>query len=253
MSKLYLCSNFQDESKNIPEIWELFKDVIEKWVVVDSGSTDGSQDILRQLVGDRLILVESDMIKQNGYGFSRTKLIEYAEGADWCLIWDGDERMSPEDVAKLKALVDANPDYDMIRLPRCHFQDFEMTKVEYGSMDKVGTDYKVALAINQDYQPRLIRRIMIDGKSKVQFYRRVHEWVQGVDKEFRDINSPVIFHFGWMKSDQRKKMVADLCDKLYHMDLEKKEYVDTYEKENIAGTANVSNPWNIVKEPTDVK
>lgn len=248
MNKLYLCSNFQDEISNIEPIWNLFKGVVEKWVVVDSGSSDGTQQKLRDLVGDRLILVESDMIKQNGYGFSRTKLIEYAAGADWCLIWDGDERMAPEDILKLQALVDANPDYDMIRLPRCHYQDFEMTKVEYGSMDRIGSDYREAIHINPDFQPRLIRRTIIDGKSKVQFFRRVHEWVKGVDKEFKDLNCPVIRHFGWMKSPQRKQMVADLCDNLWKMDLANKEYVDTYEKENATGTANASNPWNLVNK-----
>lgn len=251
--KLGLASNFQDEIGNLNEHHALFYDVVDAYLVVDSGSTDGTQKRLRELWGDKLTLVQSDEIKHNGYGFARTRLVTLSEGMDFVFILDGDERMSGEDILKLRALVDANPDYDMIRLPRCHFQDFEQTKVEYGSMDRIGSDWREAIRINPDFQPRLIRRTIIDGKSKVQFFRRVHEWVKGVDKEFKDLNCPVLRHFGWMKSDSRKKMVADLCDKLYHMDLEKKEYVDTYEKENEFGSATISNPWNIVKESTDVK
>lgn len=252
MAKLFLCSNFQDEISNIEPIWSIFKDVVEKWVVVDSGSSDGTQQKLRELVGDRLILVESDMIKQNGYGFSRTKLVEYAEGADWCLIWDGDERMTPEDILKLRALVDTNPDYDMIRLPRCHYQDFEMTKVEYGSMDRVGTDWREAIRINPDWQPRLIRRTIIEGKSKVQFFRRVHEWVKGVDKEFKDLNCPVIRHFGFLKSKERKQFIVDLCNQLWEADKNNVELKNTYELENAANNICASNPWNIVKESANV-
>ena len=61
--KLGLTSNFQDEVGNVEAIWDIFKDVVDQWLVVDSGSTDGTQDKLREVVGDKLILIDSDMIK----------------------------------------------------------------------------------------------------------------------------------------------------------------------------------------------
>lgn len=239
-----LASNFQDEVGNVEAIWNIFKDVVDQWLVVDSGSTDGTQDKLREVVGDKLILIESDMIKTNGYGYSRTKLIELSEGMDWVLTIDGDERMLPEGVSKLVALVNSNPNYDMIWLPRCHYQDWEMTNVEYGSMDKVGSDWQEAIRINPDWQPRLIKRTIINGKSKVRYERRVHETVKGVDTQLRDLNSPVIRHFGWMKSSEKKMIVASLCDQLWQADKDNKEIFDTYVLENAAGTATASNPWN---------
>lgn len=244
MIKLGLASNMQDEVDNVEAIWDTFKDVVDQWVVVDSGSTDGTQDKLRGVVGDRLILIDSDMIKTNGYGYSRTKLIELSEGMDFVLVFDGDERMLKEDVDKLVSIVNTNPNYDMIWLPRCHYQDWEMANVEYGSMDKVGSDWKEALRINPDWQPRLIKRTMVDGKSKVQYSRRVHEMVTGVAAELRDLNSPVIRHFGWMKSPEKKAAVASLCDALWQADKDNKEIFDTYVLENAAGTATASNPWN---------
>lgn len=243
MDRLWIASNFQDEITNVEPIWNIFSDVVDGWLVVDSGSTDGTQQKLKEVVGDRLKLVESDMIKVNGYGYSRTKLVELSD-SEWVLIIDGDERMLDFDVDKLHTLINSFNTYDMIWLPRCHYQDYEMTKVEYGSMDKIGNDWKQALKINPDFQPRLIHRQMIDGKSKVQFYRRVHERIEGIQNDFASINNPVIRHFGWLKSNERKKMISNLCDDLWKMDLEKKEYVDTYELENAAGTASASNPWN---------
>ena len=242
--RLGLASNMQDEVGNIEAIWEIFKDVVDQWVVVDSGSTDGTQDKLKEVVGDKLILIESDMIKTNGYGYSRTKLIELSEGMDFVLIFDGDERMLPEDVTKLVALVNTNPNYDMIWLPRCHYQNWEMTQVEYGSMDKVGSDWKKAIIINPDWQPRLIKRTIIDGKSKVHYARRVHELVRGVDAQLKDLNNPVVRHFGWMKTDEKKKAVATLCNELWQADKDNKEIFDTYVLENAAGAATASNPWN---------
>ena len=115
-----------------------------------------------------------------------------------------------------------------------------MNHVEYGSMDRTGSDWREAITINPDWQPRLIKRTMIDGKSKVHYERRVHELVRGVGRELRNPESPVIRHFGFLKSDERKKMVATLCDSLWQMDLAKKEHVDTYVLENAAGTADIN-------------
>jgi glycosyltransferase involved in cell wall biosynthesis len=218
MGKLALCSNFQDEILNLEPIWNTFKDIIDLWVVVDSGSTDGTQDKLKELAGDRLRLIESDMIKTNGYGYARTKLIEYSEGVDFVLIWDGDERMMAHDVKKVKFLVEYNPDVDIIFLPRCHYQKWDMSVVEYGSMTVTGPDWNEAIRLNADWQPRLIRRTMIDGKSKVHFQRRVHELVQGVDRQIRNIDNPVIRHFGFLKPPERLKMVSYLCQTLWKAD-----------------------------------
>lgn len=241
MSKLRLASNFQDEIANVEAIWNIFKDVVDGWTVVDSGSTDGTQQKLKELAGDKLTLIESDEIKVNGYGYARTKLIERSEDADWVLIFDGDERMSPENVTKLKVIVDSNPDYDMIWLPRCHFQDWEMEKVEYGSMDRIGSDWREAIKINPDWQPRLIRRTMIDGKSKVQYLKRVHERPQGIQTQLHNLDNPTIFHFGWMKSPERLKMVSSLCDKLWQKDQQGEPLQMSYEQ------ACKENNWSFTK------
>jgi hypothetical protein len=120
-----------------------------------------------------------------------------------------------------------------------------MTKVEYGNMHTLGTSWQEAIMINPDWQARLIRRTMVDGKSKVHFIRRVHEMVRGFGEglDLRSISSPVIRHFGWMKSKERLEEVAKLCDTLWKMD---QENADTYVLEKLAGTAH--EPWNVLDE-----
>jgi len=120
-----------------------------------------------------------------------------------------------------------------------------MTQVEYGSMDKIGPDWKEAIRINPDWQPRLIKRTMLNNKSKVNYIRRVHENVKGITKELRDINNPVIRHFGWLKSNERKKMIVDLCNSLWQMDNDNKEIFDTYVLENERGYA--ASPRNMLQ------
>lgn len=219
--RIGLASNFHDEIDNVEPIWNIFKDVVDKWTVIDSGSTDGTCEKLMDLVGDRLNLVHSDKIRQRefGYGHARTQLVQQSKGMDWVLIIDGDERMLPEDIGKLHPVIEAHPAFDMIFLPRCHYQNWEMTKVEYGNMDTTGPDWHEALRINPDWQPRLVRRTLINGQSKVYFVRPVHEQVCGVDRALNDVeNSPVIRHFGWMKSIERLQMIANLCRKLDGLD-----------------------------------
>lgn len=213
--RLCLASNFYNEIDNIEPIWNLYKDVVDKWLVVDSGSTDGTQVRLKSLVGDKLQLIEDDMIRTKGYGYARSKLIELNTEADWVLIVDGDERMLPEDILKLKKIVNSDPPFDLIYLPRCHYQKWDMSVVEYGSMTHTGNDSNAALRINPDWQPRLIKRTMINGVCKVRFIRPTHEIPDpnGI-RMLRDINSPVIRHFGWMKTPERIKMIADLCVEL---------------------------------------
>ena len=225
--RLCLASNLQDEVENIQPIWDCLKDHVDSWLVVDSGSTDGTQDKLRAVVDpSRLTLIEDPMIKIYGYGYARTQLIELSQNADWVLIIDGDERMFPEEAARLRQIITTYNHYDMICLPRCHYQKWDMSEVEYGNMDTLGSDWKKAISINHDWQPRLVRRNMVNNKNQLVFTNLVHEQVISSTskplKILNDLTVPVIRHFGWMKTPSfhgrnnvRMKFISDLCDSLW--------------------------------------
>ena len=223
MEKLGLASNFFNEVGNVPVIWDSFKDIVSHWLVVDTGSTDGTQEKLLQVVGDRLTLVESDMIQTEGYGYSRTKLIELSEGMDWVLIFDGDERMYSYDVALLKSIINTHYDCDLIWLPRYPIHKKSQNEIAF---DLTSIEFKY----NPDYQPRLIRRTMINGKSKVQFKNLVHEQLEGIEKDFKDIANQVILHFKYLSNIERKIRITKLCADLWEKEGHDMSYKEACEK-----------------------
>ena len=83
--KLGLASNLEDEYPNIEGLWKLFGDIVEKWLVVDSGSRDNTIQKLHEIVGSKLELIEDSMVKDYGFAYARTKLIELSTGMDWVM------------------------------------------------------------------------------------------------------------------------------------------------------------------------
>jgi len=216
--KLGLASNFEDEYQNIEGLWKIFSLVIDQWLVVDSGSFDNTPWKLREVVGPKLKLIQDPMIKEYGFAYARTKLVELSEGMDWVFIIDGDERMCPFDAKKMRDILETNPPYDIIWLPRFVCHDREMRWIEFGGDNgTIGSNKFTAVRYHPDWQPRLIRRTMINGQSKVRFKRAVHE-VPIYDnieiRELRDLNGPLIESFGRLKVVERRHKIGDLCRSL---------------------------------------
>jgi len=219
--KLGLASNFLNEVNNIEDIWNLFGNYVHQWLVIDSGSNDGTIEKLHEVAKDKLVLINDNMIKEYGYAYSRTKLIELSNNMDWVLIIDGDERMCPFDVKKLKNYVDTNPNYDIIWMPRIDYLDEKKRLIKYGSgsHDSEPGPYKFeAIHFCPDWQCRLIKRTIKNGKSKIQFRRAVHEVPIYPDfveiKEVRNLDSPIIEHFKMTKPLKRRIDLSNLCNHL---------------------------------------
>ncbi len=80
-------------------------------VVVDNGSTDGSQRIARDF-GARLI----ETSDWPGFGAQKNRAIDACSG-DWILSLDADERVGPDLRAEIEAVL-ARPAFDVYALPR---------------------------------------------------------------------------------------------------------------------------------------
>src|SRR3989304_6149994 len=236
MQKLGLASNFFNEVDNVEPIWENFKDIVSHWLVVDTGSTDGTQKRLQQVVNDKLTLVESNMIQTQGYGYSRTKLIELSEGMDWVLIIDGDERMDWRYVAQLKSMINTYYDCDLIWLPRyqCKFIYYDGTT----SSSSLRTSKVILMDLehNPDYQARLIKRTIINSKSKIQFKNMVHEQLEGIEKDFKSILNPLIMHLKYLSNPERKKRITKLCADLWEKEGHDLSYKEAWKKKQIINT-----------------
>lgn len=111
MAKLSVIIITKNESANIRACLEsvAWADEI---VVVDSASTDGTQEIAREFTPQ--VHVHADW---PGFGAQKNRALDYAS-KDWVLSLDADERVTPELRAELEAvLLDARADgYEIPRL-----------------------------------------------------------------------------------------------------------------------------------------
>ena len=104
----------QDEAANLPRTLQSVRFAGEI-VVVDSGSTDGSQE-LAKAAGARVF---SEPWK--GFAAQKNGAIEHTTG-DWILSLDADEEVSAALAAEIEALLAGEPACDAYRIPRLnHF------------------------------------------------------------------------------------------------------------------------------------
>ncbi|WP_330338099.1 glycosyltransferase [Streptomyces sp. NBC_00557] len=92
--KSTVCLNMivKDEAPVIRRCLESVRPLIDTWVIVDTGSTDGTQDIVRDVYRD----VPGELYERSWKGFdgSRTEAIELARAdADYLLFMDADDVM----------------------------------------------------------------------------------------------------------------------------------------------------------------
>ncbi|MGW3323397.1 glycosyltransferase [Streptomyces virginiae] len=92
--KATVCLNMivKNEAPVIRRCLESVRPLIDTWVIVDTGSTDGTQEIIREFFGDLPgVLHERPW---QGFGASRSEAIELARpGADYLLFLDADDVM----------------------------------------------------------------------------------------------------------------------------------------------------------------
>lgn len=102
-----ICLNMivKNESKVIRRCLETVKPYIHTWVIVDTGSTDGTQDVIKSY----LRTVPGELYERPwvDFGHNRTEALKLARGkADYILIIDADEIMIPEDGFRMPGLTD---------------------------------------------------------------------------------------------------------------------------------------------------
>ncbi|MFQ5715021.1 MAG: hypothetical protein ACE5GU_13420 [Candidatus Scalinduaceae bacterium] len=233
MSTITLCCEFKDEYPNVRAVFNTFSDIVDEINVLDTGSTDGTQELCKKL-GAKVFQAYipspywSDKGYENGvmgYGEMRTLHINLVK-TDWAFIFDGDERMLKQDVFKLKKLADEKMDYDCIALPRQNYRSWDMSICENPDISKYA-----------DWQFRFVKAF---PHYKVHWVRKVHEQLRGVDKIYQDLTNPVIRHFGFLKTEERKKMVVDVCNALWKVDEKNRE---SYKLENKVGCASGEKYW----------
>ena len=86
---LALCVIVKNEEKVLPRLIESVRDIIDYWVVVDTGSTDSTKSLVPKLFGS--IPGELHERPWVNFGHNRTELCQLAMGkADYLLLLDAD-------------------------------------------------------------------------------------------------------------------------------------------------------------------
>lgn len=105
-STLSVCMITKNEEKNVKRCIDSIKHIADEIIVADTGSTDGTIEILKSL--DVKIISHK---WQNDFSKARNESLELATG-DWILFLDADEEIEYNDGLKLKALLNSDNKYE---------------------------------------------------------------------------------------------------------------------------------------------
>ena len=97
MAKLCLCMIVKNESSIIKDCLNSIVDYLDYWVICDTGSTDGTQDIIKSFFKEKGIPGELHEDKWVNFGHNRTLALKYAKDkSKYCFIIDADDRLVGE-------------------------------------------------------------------------------------------------------------------------------------------------------------
>ena len=88
-----ICLNMivRDEAHIVHEVIEAVAPFIDSWVIVDTGSTDGTQDLIRRLMAERSIPGTLYERPWRDFGHNRSEALALAQGhADYIWVMDAD-------------------------------------------------------------------------------------------------------------------------------------------------------------------
>jgi len=172
LTVLIPCKN---ERLNIRACIESVRGIADEILIADSGSTDGTLDIVRSLGGCRII--EREYV--NSANFKNWAIPQATH--EWVLVVDADERVSPELAAEIRLVLSSPPKHDAYRLRRDNF--FLGHPIRY-------CDW------NTPELTRLFRRDLGSYQE-----RRVHADVEIVGGTIGDLTGKLLHYTAWDLAD----------------------------------------------------
>ena len=197
---LTLCIIAKNEEKNIEQCIGSVKDIADEIIVVDTGSTDKTKDIAREL-GAKVF----DFKWVDDFSAARNEALKHAT-KDWILVLDADETISKKDVAQLRQLLNDAACLGYYFVIRTYTDDSKAA----GWVSSTGDAYPESSRASGWFSTRLIRLFRND--SRIRFTGIIHETIGPSIREIGEVKeSPFpIHHFGRVNDRNGQK------EQLYH-------------------------------------
>lgn len=109
-AKLSVIVITKNEEDRIARCLQSVTDIADEIIVFDSGSTDGTVDVVKQFTSKVFIT------DWPGYGIQKQRALDCAAG-EWVLSIDADEEVSHDLRQEIRAVVDGNGEHSAYRLP----------------------------------------------------------------------------------------------------------------------------------------
>lgn len=177
----------KNEAHCIRNAIESVKGIVSEIILVDTGSTDGTQDIAKQL-GAKVI----EDVWKDDFAYHRNQSIEAASG-DWILVLDADEVISSRNHNLIKTLIQSKNTCYL--LTQRHYSedhrlsDFQPCKGEFPEYEGGAKGY---------FESSCVR--LFPKHPQIKYVGKVHELVEhsiSESKIFKIVHSQIrIHHFG---------------------------------------------------------
>jgi len=187
----------KDEEHNIRRALDSIRDVVDEIVVVDTGSSDRTPEIVREYT-DKLYFHEW----KNDFSEARNNSLRYVTG-EWVLILDADEEVSQEFRNGIRDfLLSLSRDVNTIYLPTISYMDWDFKKTETASIPRIfrnGTVHYENIVHNQAiYKPKVINANFV-------IYHYGYIWTRKLKKQKYERTGTLIRkHLEQCKNDQER-------------------------------------------------
>lgn len=148
----------KNDAERIVRCLKSVKDVVNEMVVLDTGSTDGTQDRAREL-GAKVTEIEWP----GRFDVALNHALELASGK-WILRLDSDEWFDPEDAAQIPGLVDSN-EFDLYYLTRIDYMEVgSPLELDIVRLWKASPDLRYRGIVHENLVSDPIRKLMDAGR-----------------------------------------------------------------------------------------